>query len=214
MQHAASNRPTPITLVVADDHPVCVAGILRMAEHFGLRVVACCVDGRSALAAIVKHRPDVALLDVRMPGLSGQEVVRAVKRLGLPTKVLICSAHANAATVHALIQDGAKGFIQKTATIGEICVAVRRVAAGGTALSTELRARIVDAVAHGFRALSPRELECLRLVAEGLTDREIGLELHISHETVRTNLKRAQAKLGVSGRAALVREGMRRGLIE
>jgi two-component system, NarL family, nitrate/nitrite response regulator NarL len=203
-----------VTLVVADDHPAYVAGLARVLERCRVRLVACCTDGRAALDAIVEHRPDVALLDLRMPLLSGREVLGEVRRLKLPTRVLICSAHTEPPTVHALIEDGARGYIGKTAPISELCAAVRKVAAGGMWLSPELQAGFNDHVASGRRMPSERELEAIRLVAKGLTDREIGLRMHVSHETVRTNLKRSQEKLGVSGRAALAATAVRRGLIE
>ena len=214
MQHAAGNRPDPVTLVVADDHPLYVAGVARLADRCGVRVLACCADGRSALEAIVAHDPDIALLDLRMPGLDGREVLGEVRRRKLRARVLMCSAHAEPAIVHALIRDGARGFVTKTAPLSELCAAVRRVAVGGVYLSPELQARFNDQVARGLRAPSQRELEVIRHVADGLTDREIGLRMHISHETVRTNLKRLQEKLGVSGRAALAATAVRRGLIE
>ena len=205
---------TTVTLVVADDHPAFVVGIARLLERSHVRVVACCTDGRAALDAIVEHRPDVALLDLRMPRLSGREVLCEVTRLKLSTRVLICSAHSEPPIVHALVEDGARGYICKTAPIAQLCAAVRRVAGGGTCLSPELQAGFYDYVASGQRSLSERELETIRLVAEGLTDREIGLRMHLSHETVRTNLKRSREKLGVSGRAALAVTAVRRGLIE
>jgi two-component system nitrate/nitrite response regulator NarL len=214
MHHAGRNPGRPVTLVVADNHPVFIAGIARLPERCAVRILACCVDGRSALDAIVEHRPDIALLDMRMPELSGREVLAEVRRMKLPTRVLICSAHAEDGIVHAVIQDGARGFVTKNATIAELCAALRRVAAGGVWLSAELQDRFNDQVTRGQRALSPRELETVRLVAEGLTDREIGERMNISRETVRTNLKRAQEKLGVSGRAALGTTAVRRGLIK
>jgi len=214
VQPARSIPGKPVTLVVADDHPLFVAGIARLPEVCAVRILAFCADGRSALAAIAEHRPDVAVLDLRMPGLDGREVLCEVRRMKLPTRVLMCSVHADGATVHALVKDGAAGFVTKTAPVAEFCAAVQRVAAGRLYLSTELQAPFNEQVANGHRPLSPRELEAIRLVAEGLTDREIGQRMHISHETVRTNLKRAQEKLGVSGRAALVAEALRHGLIE
>ena len=214
MHRAAGSRPNPVSIVVADDHPLLVAGIMRHAERCGIDVLACCADGRSALAAIVEHEPDVAVLDLRMPELGGLEVLGEVRRLKLSTRVLVCSELSGPATVHALIAGGARGFVAKTAPVAELYAAVRRVAAGGVWLRPELQARVIARVARGERPPSPRELEVIRLVAEGLTDRLIGLRMHISHETVRTNLKRAQEKLGVSGRAALVAAALRLGLIE
>jgi two-component system nitrate/nitrite response regulator NarL len=213
MRHAGNGR-SPITLVVADDHPMWVVGVARLAERCALEVLACCVDGHAALDAIVEHSPDVAVLDLRMPGLSGREVLGEVRRRQLRTRVLMCSAHTEPTIVHALISGGARGFVTKTAPVAELCRAVGRVASGGIWLSEELAAAFYDQVACGQRAPSERELEVLRLVAEGLTDRGIGEQLHISHETVRTNLKRLQEKLGVAGRPALVATALRRGLIE
>jgi two-component system nitrate/nitrite response regulator NarL len=214
VQRAGTKPVNPVTIVVADDQPIYMAGIVHVAERCGVRILACCADGHAALAAIVEHRPHVAVLDQRMPGLEGREVLAEVKRSELQTRVLICSAHAEPAIVHALIAGGARGFVEKVARPAELFAAVRRVAAGGVYLSAKLQAHFNDQVARGERALSPRELEVVRYAAEGLKDHEIALLMHISPETVRTNLKRAQEKLGVRGRTALSVTAVRRGLIE
>ena len=203
-----------VTLVVADDHPATLAGLARMPERLGVRVVASCGDGRAALDAILEHRPDVALLDLRMPVLSGRAVLDEVVRRELRTRIVVCSAHAEPPIVRAVIESGARGYLTKSAPIAELCAAARRVAAGGIWISADVQARLNEHLARGRRAPSERELEVLRWVAEGLIDREIAARMFISPETVRTNLKRLSDKLGVSGRAALVATAVRGGLIE
>lgn len=204
-----------VTLVVADDHPAFADGLARvLPERCDVRIVASCGDGRAALAAILEHRPHVALLDLRMPSLDGRAVLGEIVRAGLPTRVLVCSAHGEPTIVRALLQDGARGYLAKTASWEEIANAVRTVADGGVWVSPTLQAGLNDELCDPRRASSERELEVLELGAQGLTDVEIGARMYISRETVRTNLKRCAEKLGVSGRTALVATALRRGLLE
>lgn len=204
-----------VRVVVADDHPAYAHGVARiLTEHCGARVVACCADGRTALAAIVEHRPDIAMVDLRMAPIGGRAVLAEVVRLRLGTRVVVCSAHVTPALAHAVIEDGARGYVSKTAGSRQLRRALREVLAGEVWMSADVQAAFNVHIASGRRALSPREAEVLQFVAEGLTDGEIGATMYISSETVRTNLKRCSEKLGVSHRAALAITALREGLIE
>lgn len=204
-------------VVVADDHPVYREGIAAaIRERPELDLVGEASNGREALVLIRSMRPDVALLDVRLPSLDGTAVMSEVKR-GLPgTRVLLLSAVTTGNVVYDAIQKGADGFIAKTASRREICEALTSVARGNTFLSPELTSGIADEIRGRISepaVLTPREHEILVLVAEGLGVQEIGERLSVSSSTVKTHLQRTYQRLGVSERAAAVAEAMRRGLL-
>jgi len=206
---------TMVRLVVADDCLPFLEGVARGLPARGpFSVVACCTDGRAAVAAISEHRPDVALVDMRMPRLDGRAVVVEVVRLKLDTRVIVYSAHGTLATVRAVLEDGACGFLDKVAEWEEVLAAVRTVAGGGVWVTPRLHPGLKAALASRGRMPSVRELEVLWHASFGLTDAEIAARMYISRETVRTNLKRCSEKLGVSGKLALVAKALRQGLME
>ena len=207
------------TVYVAEDHPVfqeAVARAIKARPDFELAGTAC--DGRSALAEIRELRPTVAVLDLRLPELDGLEIVRAIQRDGLPTKVVVLSGDSSRDFVYDAVKLGAAGFLTKAATLDQICDAIAAVARGETVLSREIQAGLVSELRARDRPsrplLSERESEVLRLIADGLTGPEIGARLHVSSSTVKTHVASVLEKLGVSDRAAAVAEAMRRGLIE
>jgi two-component system nitrate/nitrite response regulator NarL len=208
-----------ITVYVADDHPVfreAVGRAIRARPDFELAGLA--ADGREALTAIRELTPVVAILDNRLPSLAGVDILRAVQRDSVPTRVIILSADDSGSLVYEAVQLGAAGFLTKVATMTEICDAVAAVARGGTVLAPEIQHGLVGEVqAHSRTAgplLSERESEVLRLIADGLSAPEIGAQLFISPSTVKTHVRKLFEKLDVSDRAAAVAEGMRRGLLE
>lgn len=215
MSRTNSAAPDQPTLVLADDHPAFVEGLARvLPERIRASVVACCTDGRAALAAIHRHAPTIAVLDLRMPLMDGRAVLGEVVRMRLATRVLICSAHGEPALVRAVLGDGAAGYLAKTASWDEITTAVRRVAGGEVWVSPVLQGGLNAELVNPQRPPSVRELEVLGLAALGMTDREIAERMFVSPETVRTNLKRCSDKLGVAGRAALVATAIRQGMLE
>ena len=176
-------------------------------------------DGRAALEAIRQLEPAVAVLDVQMPGLSGDQVLNAVARDELPTRVILLTAHLDSTVVYEAVATGAGAYLSKDMTPGRICDTIAAVARGEVVLSPEIQSGLAGeivarAAADGRTLLSPRELEVLRLTADGLSGPEIGRQLHLSPETVKTHLKSLYDKLGVRDRAAAVAEGMRRGFLE
>jgi len=211
--------PNRITVYVADDHPVfreAVGRAIKSRPEFEL--VGLAADGREALTEIRELAPSVALVDNGLPSLTGVEIVRAVQRDSVPTRVIILSADGSGSLVYDAVQLGAAGFLSKASTLTEICDAVATVARGDTVLAPEVQQGFVNemrARSHtGTPLLSERESEVLRLIAEGLSAPEIAAQLFISPATVRTHVKNLFEKLGVSDRAAAVAEGMRRGLLE
>jgi two-component system nitrate/nitrite response regulator NarL len=207
-------------VLVADDHPLFRDGISRaVGQRDDLELVASVADGRQALEAIRRHAPDVAVLDVRMPGMDGVEVLKAVKEDGLDTRVLLLSAYTDSPIVYAAVTAGAGGYLSKDADRSAICDAIAAVARGEPALDPRVHAGLFEEVRR-HRAppepplLTDREQEVLELIADGLTAPTIATRLEISATTVKTHLGHLYEKLGVSDRAAAVAEGMRRGLLE
>lgn len=175
-------------------------------------------DGRSALAAIRELRPDIALLDQSLPELDGLDVMRAIAREELPTRVVMLSADSSSALVYDAVTLGAGAFLTKAATLAEICDTVAAVARGETVLAAEVQSGLVRELRERAQSerpvLSAREAEVLRLVADGRSNPEIASRLYISPSTVKTHVKAVCEKLGVSDRSAAVAEAMRRRIIE
>jgi two-component system, NarL family, nitrate/nitrite response regulator NarL len=215
----ASSKRQRTTVVVADDHPLYREAVVRaVRSRPDFELIAEAVDGREALEAIRARSPDVAVLDVEMPGLRGVEVVEALGRDALPTRVVLLSAHLDGDTVYQAVQGGAAAYISK-ATPGEsICDAIAAVARGEVILPAEVHSGLVAQIQARRQpagpALTPREQQVLALIAEGLTAPAMGRELHLSTATVKTHLKTLYEKLGVGDRAAAVAEAMRRGLLK
>jgi two-component system, NarL family, nitrate/nitrite response regulator NarL len=209
----------PFRVYVADDHPVYRAGVVRaIAQHPDLELVGEAGDGRQALAEIAALAPDVAVLDVRLPGLDGTQVLAALRRDGSSTRVVLLSAYVDSAVVYDAVAKGANGYISKDADRQDICEAIGAVAQGETRLATEvhmgLAAEIRAREVETRRILSDREREVLALTAEGLSAPEIAERVHLSPTTVKSHLQATYEKLGVSDRAAAVAVAMRRGLLE
>jgi len=207
------------TVYVADDHPVYREGVARAVKaRPEFELVGEGADGREALAAIQEMLPNVAVLDVHMPGLQGPEILNAIKRDGLATRVVLLSAHLDSETVYRAVAAGAGAYLSKESSRERICDAVAAVARGEVVLSAEVQAGLATEIVMREReerpALTPREHEILVLTAGGYSAPAIGAQLHLSQSTVKTHLKSLYEKLGVSDRAAAVAEAMRRGLLE
>ncbi len=202
--------------MVGDDHPMFREGVVRaLTAADGITVVAEADDGTAALDAIREHRPQVALLDYRMPALDGAAVAAAVTAEKLPTRVLILSGHDESAIVYSALEDGASGFLPKESSRAEIVLAVRHCAKGRDVLPPELAAGLVSEVRRRKEgpALSDREAEVLDGIAQGKSVPTIAGELFLAPSTVKTHVQRLYEKLGVTDRAAAVAEAMRRGIL-
>lgn len=208
-----------VRVVVADDHPLFLGGVVRaIGDAVDLDLVHVATTGAEALQAITDHQPDVALLDMRLPQLTGLEVLG---QLGpeTPTAVVFLSAYADGASVHQALTAGAAGYVSKEADDETIREAVRAAANGQTAISTELQRLVFSEIrtqgaAPVIPALSDREREVLQRVADGQSAPQIGGELHLSPATVKTYLARVYEKLGVTDRAAATAAAVRHGLIQ
>jgi two-component system nitrate/nitrite response regulator NarL len=205
--------------LVAEDHPLYREGVVRALVGSGqIEVVSEAEDGRTALAEIRAHQPDVALVDYKLPGLDGVAVAHAVTRDGLATRVMMLSAFTDSGLVYKALQTGAAGYLPKEARREEIVDAVLACARGETIVPPELTSGLISEIrmraVNDAPALTDREREILRLISAGKSLPEIARELFLGVTTVKTHVQHAYEKLGVSDRAAAVAEGMRRQLIE
>jgi two-component system nitrate/nitrite response regulator NarL len=208
-----------VRVLVADDHPVYREGVVKALTASGqVEVVAQAEDGRAALDAIREQQPDVAVVDFKLPGLDGLDVVHAVTRDGLATRVLILSAHTDGELVYRALQTGATGFLPKESRRDQIVDGVLACARGENVLAPELASGVVAEIRMRADAdapvLSEREREILVRIADGKSLPEIAKELFLGVTTVKTHVQRLYEKLGVSDRAAAVAEAMRRKMIE
>ena len=212
--------PARVSVLVADDHPLFREGIERaVRERPELELVGAASDGREALDRIRELRPQVAVLDLRLPELDGLQVLNAVVRDGVPTRVLFLSATGDAEVVYRAIQAGAAGYFRKEADREAILDGIAAAAGGRTAIEPELQAGVFDQIrlrgtGEERPLLTAREREVLALMAEGLSGPKIAERLIVAVPTVKTHQARLYEKLGVSDRAAAVAEAMRRGLLE
>lgn len=217
--HGEAVSSEKVRVVVGDDHPMFRDGVVRALQSSdSIAVVAEADDGTSALEAIRTHRPQVALLDYRMPGMDGAEVATAVLLDALPTRVLLISAHDESAIVYRALQDGATGFLPKESTRSELISAVLDCAKGRDVVAPSLAAGLAGEIRRRAEpdgpALSPREREVLTLIAAGRSIPAMAKELFLAPSTVKTHVQRLYEKLGVSDRGAAVAEAMRRKILD
>ena len=208
-----------VGVLVADDHPVFRRGVAKAIERRAeLTLAGEHGDGEAALSAIREHPPDIALLDVVMPVMTGLEVLTAVVDEDLPTRVVLLSGYPDPETIYRAVTGGAAGFLSKHATGDDICDRLVAVARGETVLAPEVQGELAGRLRAGARmgpaVLTPREREILGLIAAGETAPAIADRLGLSPATVRTHLQHLYDKLGVSDRAAAVAQAMRRGLLD
>jgi DNA-binding NarL/FixJ family response regulator len=220
-----------IRVVVVDDQPLVRAGIVMLVNaEEDVAVVAEAADGQAALTQVRAQRPDVVLMDVRMPGTDGVAATRAVIDEGLtaqsgqPIGVIILTTYHIDEAVYAALRAGASGFLLKDAAPAEIVNAIRAVVAGEAWLDPAVARRLIDEFAtrpeqHAptpaeMAQLTPREREVLTLLARGLSNAEVAIDLFISEATVKTHLARVMMKLGVREKAQAVAAAYQTGLVQ
>lgn len=198
----------PIRVVLADDHQVVRQGIRDFLTASGIDVVAEANDGEQAFRLIVEHCPDVAVLDIQMPGVSGIEVTRQVRGVGLSVGILVLTAFDDDPYVMAALEAGVNGFVLKTSEAEEIVKAVQAIARQQSVLDPALVGKVMRAAARLkpplAETLTLRELDVLREAARGETNKAIGVTLDISDRTVQGHLRNIYEKLHVSNRTEAV----------
>ncbi len=206
-------------VVLADDHPVYRSGLadtIRLRPE--LELVAEASDGAEALGRIQALRPDVAVLDLKMPRMDGISVLRAIVREELPTRVLFVSAFVESDLAYEALGYGALGYVSKASTGPAICDAITTVAQGQPAVTPEVQSALIGEIRartpEDNVRLSPREVEVLRRTAAGGSAVDIADAMALAPTTVKTHLQRSYQKLCVSDRAAAVAEAIRRGILE
>ena len=204
-----------IRLLIADDHPVVRDGLSGMfATDPDFEVVGQAGDGAEAVRLAGTLKPDVILMDLRMPGMDGVTAITELVRRKIPVRVLVLTTYDTDTYVLPAIEAGATGYLLKDAPRAELLRAVRAAADGQGVLSPSVATRLMSRVrTPAPELLSQRELEVLGLVAAGTTNRDAAVRLFISEATVKTHLLHIYAKLGVADRAAAVAEAYNRGLL-
>jgi len=203
-----------ITVLIADDHPIVRDGLRGMFTGRGFEVVGEAANGAEAVAMAERLRPDVVLMDLRMPGTDGVAAITELARLGNPARVLVLTTYDTDSDVLPAIEAGATGYLLKDAPREDLFRAVEAAARGEAVLSPAVASRLMGRMREPVReTLSQRELEVLTLVARGSTNKEAAKKLFISEATVKTHLIHVYAKLGVKDRAAAVAVAFERGLL-
>jgi len=203
-----------VTCVVADDHPAVLEAVAEYLVQAGVSVLARARDGEEALEKIEQRKPQVALVDVRMPRLGGIELARRLKRSAPETSVLLYTGYGDRALLTEALDAGVQGFVLKEAPMDDLLRAVRSVASGTTYVDPVLAGTLAaSSVGSKLPQLTQRERDVLRLLADGLSNEEIGKRLFISAETVRTHVRKAMDKLDADTRTQAVARALRDRLI-
>ncbi len=204
-----------ISVVLVDDHPIVRAGIRQVVEADGdVEVIAEAGDGAEAVTVVRRTKPDVVLMDLRMPDLDGVSATAQI-RADLPdSQVLVLTTYDTDDLIVQAVEAGAVGYLLKDTEPGDLRSAIRRAAAGETVLSPPVAARLVRRLrGPDPTVLTPREMEILAQVAEGHTNAQIAEALHVGRATVKTHLLHIFDKLGVNDRTAAVATAYRRGIL-
>jgi two-component system, NarL family, nitrate/nitrite response regulator NarL len=212
----------PIRLVVADDHPIVIDGLeaLFALDPDEFRVVARASNGTQALDAVHLHRPDIALLDIRMPAPDGITVLRQIRLEQLPVRVILLAATVDEDQAMDAIRAGVDGILLKELAPQLVKQCVRKVAAGERWLEKQATSRIIESMIRreaGTRdagsVLTPREIELVRLAADGMRNKEISRRLQIKEGTVKIHLHNVYEKLGITNRVQLLLYAQQKGLV-
>jgi DNA-binding NarL/FixJ family response regulator len=214
-----------LTVVIADDQMLVRSGFRMILSSAGIQVVAEAADGKEAVGAVLKHKPDVVLMDIRMPGMDGLEATRRIlaARPADAPRIIILTTFDLDQYVYAALAAGASGFLLKDVSPEQLIAAVQQVRAGDALLAPSITRRLVERFAPsaeaaapagpGLAALTPRELEVLGLIARGLSNAELATALTLSEATVKTHVTRILTKLGLRDRVQAVVLAYESGLV-
>jgi two-component system, NarL family, response regulator len=202
----------PIRILIVDDHPVMCSGLSNMlSSQEGMTVIGTCGSGSEALKMVSTHRPDLLLLDVRMPGMDGIAVLQALQSFKAPPRVVVLTSYEQDELIYRAIKAGAQGYVLKDATEVDLIAAITVVNAGKRYIPLHIAARLADRMMRAD--LTPRELQTLELLAKGWTNKQIASSLNLSDYTIRHYVNSIMEKLEVSDRTEAVATAFRSGLL-
>jgi DNA-binding NarL/FixJ family response regulator len=201
-----------IRILIVDDHPVVCSGLTNMlSAQAGLEVIGSAASGEEALAMIQQDKPDLLLLDLRMPGMDGIAVLHALKRMESPPRVVVLTSFEKDEDIYRAIRAGAQGYLLKDTTESEMVAAISVVDAGKRYIPRHIAARLADRMMRSD--LTAREVQILERLAQGSTNKQIASALDISDNTVRHHVNNIMGKLQVSDRTEAVATAIRRGVL-
>lgn len=208
-----SNSPRPVRVLIADDHAVVLEGLSAIiGRQNDLEVVAQASDGRGAVELWQEHRPDVTLLDLRMPILDGVGAIRELRRRDAGVRIIVLTTYDTDENIYQALKAGAQAYLLKDTRSETLLDCIRRVHAGETCISANVAVKLAERMTS--ESLSVREKEVLVLLAQGKSNKEIGAQLFISETTVKSHVKNVFAKLNVLSRTEAIVTATQRGLIE
>lgn len=202
------------TVLIADDHELVRTGIRRLLEDIGCQVVAEVPDGEGAVAAVRSKRPDIALIDIHMPGVGGLEATHRIRRIHPQCRVIVLTAYTEGPLPRALLEAGISGFLTKACALEEMDAAITRVLGGERYISHDIAQKLAFASVRGdtgnpFDRLTPRELQVALMLLGGGLNRDISAALQLSPKTVTTYRQRILRKIGVRSQTDLLRLAIR-----
>jgi DNA-binding NarL/FixJ family response regulator len=201
-----------IKILCVDDHPVVLDGLSAIiAMQPDLEIAATAPNGQKALQAFREHKPDVTIVDLRLPDMSGFELIEAIRELDNRAKIIVLSSYDGDADIQRALDAGAQGYVAKGLVRDELLNAIRTVCKGGRHIPAAIAQRLVDHIQDD--AISERETQVLSLVAAGKRNKEIAAELSIAEDTVKMHVRNILSKLNVSDRTEAVTVALRRGII-
>ncbi|PSQ95854.1 MAG: DNA-binding response regulator [Bacteroidetes bacterium SW_9_63_38] len=210
-----------ISTLIVEDHDVTRQGLEHLLENeLDARVIGTTGDGLEAISVLEEREPDLLVLDLGLPGLNGLDILRRIRSLGLPTKVVVLSMHGEDSYVTEAFELGARGYVLKGSPLSELTDAIKHIIRGEKYVSSDLSEDLITSdpveadVEDRFNTLTDREREVLQLTAEGNTSREIGDRLGISHRTVEKHRENIQAKLELRNIVEMAAYAHQRGLLE